>query len=103
MEPGTLYLPVHIHRFPILGLSFQPFRAFQVGNTQEGDKNPETPQNPRGVKGYEEIRCHWIWIDTPYKNFFLGTFPNFIPCIVTVIYAFLLGELTALPIQRKCS
>ena len=74
MEPGTLYLPVHIHRFPILGLSFQPFRAFQVGNTQEGDKNPETPQNPRGVKGYEEIRCHWIWVDTPYKIFF-GNLP----------------------------
>lgn len=60
IEPGTLYLPMPLHRFPILGLSFQPFRAFQVGNTQEGDKNPETPQNPRGVKGYEEIRCHWI-------------------------------------------
>ena len=70
MEPGTLYLPVYIHRFPILRLSFQPFRAFQVGNTQEGDKNPETPQNPRGVKGYEEIRCYWIWIGTPYKIFF---------------------------------
>ena len=112
MEPGTLYLPVYIHRFPILRLSFQPFRAFQVGNTQEGDKNPETPQNPRGVKGYEEIGCHWIGIGLALgiglgrytlQNFFWELSLFFLSCIVTVIYAFLLGELTALPIQRKCS
>ena len=33
--------------------------------------------------------------------FFLGTFPILFLCIVTVIYAFLLGELTPLPHTKE--
>ena len=95
-----------ISHFRALFSAFQGFPDFPSRKWKHPERRQKTqnpPPNPRRVKGYEEIRCHWIWVDTPYKIFFLGTFPILLLCIVTVIYAFLLGELTALPIQRKCS
>ena len=65
-----------ISHFKALFSAFQGFPGWKHPGGRQKPRNP--PQNPRGVKGYEEIRCHWIWVDTPYKIFFLGIFPIFI-------------------------
>ena len=100
-----------ISHFRALFSAFQGFPDFpskKLETPREATKtqNPLPPPNPRGVKGYEEIRCHWIGIGLgryTLQIFFWELSLFFLSCIVTVIYAFLLGELTALPIQRKCS
>ena len=71
-----------ISHFRALFSAFQGLLDFPSGKwkhpeRRQNPKQPPPPPNPRGVKGYEEIRCYWIWIGTPYK-FFLGNLPYFI-------------------------
>ena len=93
-----------ISHFKALFSAFQGFPGWKhPGRRQKPRNPPKIPEGLRDMRKSGVIGLALDWADTPYKIFFWELSLFFLSCIVTVTYAFLLGELTALPIQRKCS
>ena len=80
-----------ISHFKALFSAFQGFPGWKHPGRRQKPRNP--PKIPEGLRDMRKSGVIGLGRYT-LQNFFF---------IVTVIYAFLLGELTALPIQRKCS
>ena len=90
-----------ISHFKALFSAFQGLPGWKHPGRRQKPRNP--PKIPEGLRDMRKSGV--IGLGRYTLQIFFGNFPHlfYFSCIVTVIYAFLLGELTALPIQRKCS